>query len=86
MAIHNAKLNPSFMNKILSNGVKLYADKNTTARERNIADCYAKVTRKGISWLANKKMHLVQDVNQVLTVLAVYMINERINYEYRIAY
>ena len=38
------------MNKILSNGVKLYADKNTTARERNIADCYAKVTRKGISW------------------------------------
>ena len=50
MAIHNAKLNPSFMNKILSNGVKLYADKNTTARERNIADCYAKVTRKGISW------------------------------------
>jgi len=43
MAIHNAKLNPSFMNKILSNGVKLYADKNTTARERNIADRYAKV-------------------------------------------
>ena len=86
MAIHNAKLNPSFMNKILSNGVKLYADKNTTARERNIADHYAKVTRKGISWLANKEMHLVQDVNQVLTVLAVYMINERINYEYRIAY
>ncbi len=86
MAIHNAKLNPSFMNKILSNGVKLYADKNTTARERNIADCYSKVTRKGISWLANKEMHLVQDVNQVLTVLAVYMINERINYEYRIAY
>ena len=74
------------MNKILSNGVKLYADKNTTARERNIADHYAKVTRKGISWLANKEMHLVQDVNQVLTVLAVYMINERINYEYRIAY
>ena len=86
MAIHNAKLNPSFMNKILSNGVKLYADKNTTARERNIADCYAKVTRKEISWLANKEMNLVQDVNQVLTVLAVYMINERINYEYRIAY
>lgn len=49
MTIHNAKLNPSFMIKILSNGVKLYADKNTTARERNIADCYAKVTRKGIS-------------------------------------
>ena len=43
MVIHNAKLNPSFMNKILSNGVKLYADKNTTARERNIADRYAKV-------------------------------------------
>lgn len=43
MAIHNVKLNPSFMNKILSNGVKLYADKNTTARERNIADRYAKV-------------------------------------------
>lgn len=43
MAIHNEKLNPSFMNKILSNGVKLYADKNTTARERNIADRYAKV-------------------------------------------
>ena len=36
--------------------------------------------------IANKEMHLVQDVNQVLTVLAVYMINERINYEYRIAY
>ena len=35
---------------------------------------------------ANKEMHLVQDVNQVLTVLVVYMINERINYEYRIAY
>lgn len=34
----------------------------------------------------NKEMHLVQDVNQVLTILAVYMINERINYEYRIAY
>lgn len=31
------------MNKILSNGVKLYADKNTTARERNIAARYAKV-------------------------------------------
>ena len=43
MAIHNEKLNPSFMNKILSNGVKLYADKNTTTRERNIADRYAKV-------------------------------------------
>ena len=43
MAIHNEKLNPSFMNKLLSNGVKLYADKNTTARERNIADRYAKV-------------------------------------------
>ena len=36
--------------------------------------------------IANKEMPLVQDVNQVLTVLAVYMINERINYEYRIAY
>ena len=35
---------------------------------------------------ANNEMHLVQDVNQVLTVLVVYMINERINYEYRIAY
>ena len=34
----------------------------------------------------NKEMHLVQDVNQVLTVLVVYMMNERINYEYRIAY
>lgn len=44
MAIHKAKENPSFMNKILSNGVKLYADKeNTTDRERNIADRYAKV-------------------------------------------
>ena len=35
---------------------------------------------------ANKEMHLVQDVNQVLTVLVVYMINERVNYEYRITY
>ena len=44
MAIHKAKENPSFMNKILSNGVKLYADKeNTTDRERNITDRYAKV-------------------------------------------
>lgn len=35
---------------------------------------------------ANKEMHLVQDVNQVLTELVVYMINERVNYEYRITY
>ena len=34
---------------------------------------------------ANKEMHLVQ-VNQVLTVLVVYMINERMSYEYRITY
>ncbi|WP_199901470.1 RHS repeat-associated core domain-containing protein, partial [Neisseria animaloris] len=42
MAIHDAKMNTSFMNKILSNGVKLYADKNTTDLERNIADRYAR--------------------------------------------
>lgn len=35
---------------------------------------------------ANKEMHFVQDVNQVLTVLVVYMINERMSYEYRITY
>lgn len=35
---------------------------------------------------ANKEMHLVQDVKQVLTVLVVYMINERMSYEYRITY
>ena len=62
MAIHNAKLNPSFMNKILSNGVKLYADKNTTARERNIADCYAKVTRKGISSECSSTIQIAEPV------------------------
>lgn len=45
-----------------------------------------KLLEKEFLGAANKEMHLVQDVNQVLTVLVVYMINERINYEYRIAY
>ena len=37
-------------------------------------------------YAASKEMHLVQDVNKVLTVLVVYMINERMSYEYRITY
>ena len=45
-----------------------------------------KLLEKEFLGVASKEMHLVQDVNQVLTVLAVYMINERINYEYRITY
>ena len=45
-----------------------------------------KLLEKEFLGAASKEMHLVQDVNKVLTVLAVYMINERINYEYRIAY
>jgi hypothetical protein len=45
-----------------------------------------KLLEKEFLGAANKEMHLVQDVNQVLTVLVVYMINERMNYEYRITY
>lgn len=45
-----------------------------------------KLFEKEFLGAASKEMHLVQEVKQVLTMLAVYMINERINYEYRIAY
>ena len=45
-----------------------------------------KLLEKEFLEASNKEMHLVQDVNQVLTVLVVYMINERVNYEYRITY
>ena len=43
-----------------------------------------KLLEKEFLGAVNKEMHLVQDVNQVLTVLVVYMIDERMNYEYRI--
>ena len=45
-----------------------------------------KLLEKEFLGVANKEMQLVQDVNQVLTVLVVYMINERMSYEYRITY
>ena len=45
-----------------------------------------KLLEKEFLGVANKEMHLVQDINQVLTVLVVYMINERMSYEYRITY
>ena len=45
-----------------------------------------KLLEKDFLGAPSKEMHLVQDVNQVLTVLVVYMINERMSYEYRITY
>ena len=45
-----------------------------------------KLLEKEFLGAASKEMHLVQDVNKVLTVLVVYMINERMSYEYRITY
>ena len=45
-----------------------------------------KLLEKEFLGAVNKEMHLVQDVNQVLMVLVVYMINERMSYEYRITY
>lgn len=45
-----------------------------------------KLFEKEFLGAASKEMHFVQDVKQVLTVLVVYMINERMSYEYRITY
>ncbi len=45
-----------------------------------------KLLEKEFFGAASKEMHFVQDVNQVLKVLVVYMINERMSYEYRITY
>ena len=45
-----------------------------------------KLLEKEFLRAVNTEMHLVQDVTQVLTVLVVYMINKRVNYEYRITY
>lgn len=45
-----------------------------------------KLLEKEFLETASKEKHLVQDVNKVLTVLVVYMINERISYKYRITY
>ena len=45
-----------------------------------------KLFEKEFLGAASKEMHLVLDVNKVLTVLVVYMINESMSYEYRIAY
>ena len=45
-----------------------------------------KLLEKEFLGAANKEMHLVQDVNQVLTVLVVYVINKRVDYENRITY
>ncbi|MGN6893756.1 hypothetical protein ACTHS7_13865, partial [Neisseria sp. P0015.S009] len=45
-----------------------------------------KLVENEFIWAAIILMQLVLDVKQVLTVLLVYMINERIYYEYRITY
>ena len=45
-----------------------------------------KLLEKEFLRAASKEIHLVQDVNKVLTVLVVYMINGRMSYEYRITY